>query len=85
MHRWRLLARPGRYAQDLAGRRNSNRTERGIAEYLRQKAAAKDKAGSIGRVSEMKSLARTYECDANKLAEPRDGYTKEVSFVGYIL
>jgi hypothetical protein len=69
----------------IGRRRNSRRTERGIAEYLRQKAAAKDKAGSIGRVSEMKSLARTYECDANKLAEPRDGYTKEVSFVGYIL
>jgi hypothetical protein len=48
-----------------------------------RKQRQKYKAGSIERVLEMKSLARTYECDANKLAKPRDGSSKEVSFVGY--
>ena len=40
LHRWWLLVRPSRYAQDWR-RRNSRRIQRGIAEYLALKSSGK--------------------------------------------
>ena len=46
LHRWRLLVRPGRYAQDWPAR-NSRRIKRGIEEYLALKSSGKRIAEAV--------------------------------------